>query len=119
MAQTDLGEAKRPPVPVGDAGAGRPPTAAAGRVAGGSELTRAKLRSAMFFLLPMLVVLFLVAGWPLGPATRHSGAVMENLIGAEADRWPALAADPTARLHLYGKAETREGRKMGHVTRLG
>ena len=27
-------------------------------------------------------------------------------------------ADPTARLHLYGKAETRAGRKMGHVTRI-
>ena len=32
---------------------------------GGSELTRAKVRSALLFLAPMLVVLFLVAGWPL------------------------------------------------------
>lgn len=31
----------------------------------GSELTRAKVRSALLFLAPMLVVLFLVAGWPL------------------------------------------------------
>jgi 5-(carboxyamino)imidazole ribonucleotide synthase len=28
-------------------------------------------------------------------------------------------ADPTAHVHLYGKAEARPGRKMGHVTRLG
>jgi len=32
---------------------------------GGSELTQAKVRSALLFLAPMLVVLFLVAGWPL------------------------------------------------------
>jgi 5-(carboxyamino)imidazole ribonucleotide synthase len=30
----------------------------------------------------------------------------------------ALLSDPANRLHLYGKAEAREGRKMGHVTRL-
>ena len=43
---------------------------------------------------------------------------MENLIGDEADDWPRYLADPTARLHLYGKAEARPGRKMGHVTFL-
>ena len=59
-----------------------------------------------------------VAGWPLGPTGRHNDAVMTNLIGAEADAWAALAADPAARLHLYGKSETRPGRKMGHVNRL-
>ncbi len=32
--------------------------------------------------------------------------------------WPALAAEPGARLHLYGKAESRPGRKMGHVNRI-
>lgn len=58
-----------------------------------------------------------VAGWPLGAGTRHSDAVMENLIGAECDDWLALA-DGNAALHLYGKAETRDGRKMGHVIRL-
>jgi 5-(carboxyamino)imidazole ribonucleotide synthase len=58
-----------------------------------------------------------VAGWPLGDATRHSDAVMENIIGAEAADWRALAASGGA-LHLYGKREIREGRKMGHVTRL-
>lgn len=59
-----------------------------------------------------------VAGWPLGDGARHSDAVMENLIGADAAGWAEIAADPTTKLHLYGKAEIRDGRKMGHVTRL-
>jgi len=41
---------------------------------------------------------------------------MENIIGAEADAWEALAQNGA--LHLYGKIEARPGRKMGHVTRL-
>ncbi|SHI41993.1 5-(carboxyamino)imidazole ribonucleotide synthase [Roseomonas rosea] len=60
-----------------------------------------------------------VAGLPLGPTTRHADAVMRNLIGPEGmARWPGLAADPTTSIHLYGKAEARPGRKMGHATRL-
>ncbi len=59
-----------------------------------------------------------VAGWPLGSTHRHSDAVMENLIGEEADAWANLAAEPGVCLHLYGKREAREGRKMGHLTRL-
>jgi 5-(carboxyamino)imidazole ribonucleotide synthase len=59
-----------------------------------------------------------VAGWPLGPTDRHSDVVMTNLIGADVDQWPALAAEPNAALHLYGKPEARPGRKMGHVNRL-
>jgi 5-(carboxyamino)imidazole ribonucleotide synthase len=59
-----------------------------------------------------------IAGWPLGDPRRHSDAVMTNLIGADADTWPAVAAEPGARLHLYGKAESRPGRKMGHVNRI-
>lgn len=58
-----------------------------------------------------------VAGWPLGDGERHSDAVMTNLIGAEADDWTALSAERGG-LHLYGKAESRPGRKMGHVTRI-
>ncbi|MFK7945299.1 MAG: 5-(carboxyamino)imidazole ribonucleotide synthase [Paracoccaceae bacterium] len=58
-----------------------------------------------------------VCGWPLGDGTRHSDAVMTNLIGGEADDWQTLARE--GGLHLYGKAESRPGRKMGHVTRLG
>ena len=57
-----------------------------------------------------------VAGWPLGDPRRHADAVMENIIGAEADAWEALAK--SGALHLYGKTEARPGRKMGHVTRL-
>ena len=33
--------------------------------------------------------------------------------------WPALMADPAAKLHLYGKNEPRPGRKMGHFTLTG
>jgi 5-(carboxyamino)imidazole ribonucleotide synthase len=59
-----------------------------------------------------------VAGWPLGPTTRIAGIEMTNLIGEDAGLWAELAADSTARLHLYGKRDARTGRKMGHVTRL-
>ncbi len=58
-----------------------------------------------------------VAGWPLGSTTRRCAIEMENLIGADAENWQALAAGD-ARLHLYGKRDARGGRKMGHVTRL-
>lgn len=59
-----------------------------------------------------------VAGWPLGTTERHSDAVMVNLIGHDSDAWPQLAAEPGACLHLYGKREARDGRKMGHVNYL-
>ncbi len=59
-----------------------------------------------------------VAGWPLGDGERHSNVVMENLIGDDMNRVPALAADPANALHLYGKAEVKPGRKMGHVNRI-
>ena len=59
-----------------------------------------------------------VCGLPLGNPARHSDAVMTNLLGDAIDDWPALLADPDAHLHLYGKAEARPGRKMGHVTRV-
>jgi 5-(carboxyamino)imidazole ribonucleotide synthase len=58
-----------------------------------------------------------VAGWPLGDGSRHSDAVMTNLIGDEVDGWEALAAQLVG-LHLYGKHAARPGRKMGHVTRI-
>ena len=58
-----------------------------------------------------------IVGWPLGSTDRHSDAVMTNLIGAEVNRWRELAGEDLA-LHLYGKAEARPGRKMGHTTRL-
>jgi 5-(carboxyamino)imidazole ribonucleotide synthase len=59
-----------------------------------------------------------VCGLPLGDPAPFAAAEMENLIGDDALRWPELLAEPGARLHLYGKRETRPGRKMGHVTRL-
>jgi 5-(carboxyamino)imidazole ribonucleotide synthase len=60
-----------------------------------------------------------VCGLPLGDPAPFAGAVMENLLGDDVDRWPLILAEPGARLHLYGKREARAGRKMGHVTRLG
>ncbi|MAW79063.1 MAG: 5-(carboxyamino)imidazole ribonucleotide synthase [Parvularcula sp.] len=59
-----------------------------------------------------------VAGWPLGDPARHSNAVMENLIGDEANQWRLLASEPQCAVHLYGKREARPGRKMGHATRI-
>jgi 5-(carboxyamino)imidazole ribonucleotide synthase len=59
-----------------------------------------------------------IAGLPLGQTTRHSDCVMENLIGADVEKVPGILAEGGAVLHLYGKAEARPGRKMGHVTRL-
>lgn len=59
-----------------------------------------------------------VCGLPLGDTGRHSDCVMENLIGDGVDRVPAILGLSDAVLHLYGKTETRPGRKMGHVTRL-
>jgi 5-(carboxyamino)imidazole ribonucleotide synthase len=43
---------------------------------------------------------------------------MENLLGDQVEAWAALAAEPGARLWLYGKRDVVAGRKMGHVTRL-
>jgi len=47
-----------------------------------------------------------------------SGAVMDNLIGGDVERWPDLVAEPELHVHIYGKGEARPGRKMGHVTRV-
>lgn len=59
-----------------------------------------------------------IAGWPLGDGSRHSDVVMENLIGDDVDRLPELAREAGCALHLYGKAETKQGRKMGHINRI-
>lgn len=59
-----------------------------------------------------------IAGWPLGDGHRHANVVMENLIGADVDRARALAAQPGVQIHLYGKAQARPGRKMGHINRV-
>ena len=60
-----------------------------------------------------------IAGWPLGDGSRHSDVVMENLIGDDVLKVPGIAREANAAIHLYGKAEARPGRKMGHVNRIG
>jgi 5-(carboxyamino)imidazole ribonucleotide synthase len=71
-----------------------------------------------------------LADLPLGDTRQHTPAVMVNLLGdlwfagedSETPREPAwgeILRHPSAKLHLYGKAEPRRGRKMGHVTCLG
>lgn len=66
-----------------------------------------------------------IMGWPLGsPEMLAPAAVMINLLGtAEGDAWPhgydkAMAVSG-AHIHVYGKAKSKPGRKMGHVTALG
>jgi len=60
-----------------------------------------------------------ICGLPLGATDLTAARVeMTNLVGAQADGWRDILADPAAHLHLYGKSEARPGRKMGHVTRL-
>ncbi len=59
-----------------------------------------------------------LAGWPLGSVERHSDVAMTNILGEEINDWRSFASDPACCLHLYGKAEARAGRKMGHVNRL-
>lgn len=63
-----------------------------------------------------------VCGLPLGDVTLPRPAAMANLLGdvwldvGGTPRWTAALEDPSIRLHLYGKAEPRRGRKMGHLT---
>jgi 5-(carboxyamino)imidazole ribonucleotide synthase len=59
-----------------------------------------------------------ISGWPLGSTERRGRIVMDNLIGDEARRWREILQEEGACLHLYGKSEIRDGRKMGHVTRV-
>ncbi len=64
-----------------------------------------------------------VCDMPLGDTALKSPAVMVNLVGAEGYQGPVryegfnrVLAMPDVYIHLYGKAETRPFRKMGHVT---
>jgi 5-(carboxyamino)imidazole ribonucleotide synthase len=59
-----------------------------------------------------------ICGFPLGSARAHGPVEMRNLIGDDIVHWRDYLAQPGACLHLYGKAEARPGRKMGHVTFL-
>lgn len=55
-----------------------------------------------------------IAGWPIGDGSRHSNVIMENLIGDDVNRLHDIAKTNTA-IHLYGKADAKPGRKMGHI----
>ncbi len=59
-----------------------------------------------------------IIGWPLGDGSRHADIVMENIIGNDVDRLAEFASRPDTAIHLYGKADTKPGRKMGHVNRI-
>ena len=61
-----------------------------------------------------------VAGLPLGETgTRFAHVEMRNIVGEDALSAHAMLSEPgEPHLHLYGKREAREGRKMGHVTRV-
>ncbi len=66
-----------------------------------------------------------ILGLPLGSVEmRRPVAVMENLLGihnrpARVDGDTPLWSVKDAHLHVYGKEESRTGRKMGHITLLG
>ncbi|MEY5026670.1 MAG: hypothetical protein RLZZ244_2198 [Verrucomicrobiota bacterium] len=64
-----------------------------------------------------------VCGLPLGSTASLRPSAMANLLGdvwsgGEPD-WVAVAAMPEVKLHLYGKAQARAGRKMGHLVAFG
>ena len=59
-----------------------------------------------------------VTGLPLGDPARHHDAVMKNLIGDDVALWEPATREGNAHIHLYGKTETRAGRKMGHINRI-
>ncbi|MCL7464337.1 5-(carboxyamino)imidazole ribonucleotide synthase [Phaeovulum sp. NW3] len=59
-----------------------------------------------------------VAGWPLGDGSRFADVEMTNLIGDDVLQVPQLAREKNLSIHLYGKAEAKPGRKMGHVNRV-
>jgi 5-(carboxyamino)imidazole ribonucleotide synthase len=64
-----------------------------------------------------------VCGLPLGSTRQLAPAAMVNLLGNlwehGAPDWQAAASFPDVKLHLYGKATARPGRKMGHLTAVG
>ena len=59
-----------------------------------------------------------VCGMPIAPPGFHSDAVMINLIGRDVKKLAPWLETKGACLHLYGKEEIKDGRKMGHVTLL-
>ncbi len=59
-----------------------------------------------------------VTGLPLGDATRYADVEMLNLIGDDINATANLAVKSNTALHLYGKADAKPGRKMGHVNTI-
>jgi 5-(carboxyamino)imidazole ribonucleotide synthase len=63
-----------------------------------------------------------VCGLPLGSTRQHRPAAMVNLLGdvwqPGPPHWNRALQSHDVKLHLYGKAEPRPGRKMGHLTAL-
>ncbi|HEY0657081.1 MAG TPA: hypothetical protein VGD05_01330, partial [Pyrinomonadaceae bacterium] len=63
-----------------------------------------------------------VCGLPLGSTEFYKPAAMTNLLGDiwqnGEPEWARALEFPELKLHLYGKAEARKGRKMGHLTAL-
>ena len=63
-----------------------------------------------------------VCGLPLGSTEFFRPAAMANLLGDVwqngEPNWSAALELPDVKIHLYGKAEPRPGRKMGHITAL-
>lgn len=59
-----------------------------------------------------------VCGLPILTPQQHSAVTMLNLIGDDVNKLPAYYAMDNACVHLYGKTEAREGRKMGHINLL-
>lgn len=64
-----------------------------------------------------------ICGLPLGAPDLLRPAAMANLLGDLWEQgepnWAAALADPQVKLHLYGKAQARPGRKLGHLTAFG
>ncbi|MEM8551566.1 MAG: ATP-grasp domain-containing protein, partial [Pseudomonadota bacterium] len=56
-----------------------------------------------------------IAGWPLGSVVLVGNVTMRNLLGDEALKCDEHLLTAGAKLHLYGKAAPKPGRKMGHV----
>ncbi len=57
-----------------------------------------------------------ICGLALGSTERLCDAVMHNIIGNDIDEWEEHIKNAHSKLHLYGKSQARDGRKMGHVT---
>jgi 5-(carboxyamino)imidazole ribonucleotide synthase len=66
-----------------------------------------------------------ICGLPLGDPRQHTPVVMVNILGDHMDQKqldnlsPYIPLLPRGKLHLYGKPEARDGRKMGHINLLG